>query len=99
MPVEITMPSKLPQPGHFTSRGGCSRKASGHEAVLVVQPMARNAADAARSARPKGEYFSVSLCMFHAEVLVTNGAGWKSRTREFNPMVSFIQILILKNFQ
>jgi len=36
--------------------------------------------------------------MLHAEVLVTNGTGWKSRTREFNPSVSFIKILILKNF-
>jgi len=60
--------------------------------------MARNAADAARSARPKGEHFSVSLRIFHGEVLVTNGAGWKSRTREFNPPVSFINISILKNF-
>jgi len=60
--------------------------------------MARNAADAARSARPKGEHFSVSLRMFHAEVLVTNGTAWKSRSREFNPSVSFIKISILKNF-
>jgi hypothetical protein len=60
--------------------------------------MARNAADAARSARPRGEHFSVSLHMFHAEVLVTKGTGWKSRTREFNPMVAFIKISILKNF-
>jgi len=60
--------------------------------------MARDAADAARSARPKGDNFSVSLRMFHGEVLVTNGAGWKSRTREFNPSVSFIKILILKSF-
>jgi len=42
--------------------------------------MARIAADAARSARPKGEHFSVSLRMFHGEVLVTNGTDWKSRT-------------------
>jgi hypothetical protein len=61
--------------------------------------MARNAADAARSARPQGENFSVSLRMLHAEVLVTNGTGWKSRTREFNPTGSFINISILKNFQ
>jgi hypothetical protein len=37
--------------------------------------------DAARSARPKGKHFSVSLRIFHIEVLVTNGTGWKSRTR------------------
>jgi len=49
--------------------------------------MARNAADAARSARPQGEKFSVSLRVFHAEVSVTNRTGWKSRTREFNPSV------------
>jgi hypothetical protein len=60
--------------------------------------MARNAVDAARSTRPKGEKFSVSLCMFHGEVLVTNRTGWKSRTREFNPPVSLIKISILKNF-
>jgi hypothetical protein len=60
--------------------------------------MARNAADAARSARPKGENFSVSLRMFHAEVLVTNGTGWKSRSREFNPSVAFNNISTLKNF-
>jgi len=60
--------------------------------------MARNAADAARSARPKCEHFSVSLRMFHGEVLVTNGTDWKSRTREFSPTVSFIKISILKNF-
>jgi len=36
--------------------------------------------------------------MFHAEVLVTNRTGWKSRSREFNPSVSFINISILKNF-
>jgi hypothetical protein len=60
--------------------------------------MARNAADAARSARPKGENFSVLLRIFHAEVLGTNCTGWKSRTREFNPPVSFIKISILKNF-
>jgi hypothetical protein len=60
--------------------------------------MARNAAGAARFARPQGENFSVSLRMFYAEVLGTNGAGWKSRTREFNPSVSFINISILKNF-
>jgi hypothetical protein len=60
--------------------------------------MARNAADAARSARPKGEHFSVSLSMFHGEVLVTNCTGWKSRTREFNPSVAYIKISILKNF-
>jgi len=61
--------------------------------------MGRNAADAARSARPKGEHFSVSLRIFHIVVLVTNGTGWKGRTREFNPTVSFINIPILKNFQ
>jgi hypothetical protein len=61
--------------------------------------MARNAVDAVRSARPKGEHLSVSLRIFHGEVLVTNGAGWKSRTREFNPPVAFINISILKNFQ
>jgi hypothetical protein len=60
--------------------------------------MTCNAADAARSARPQGEHFSVSLRMFHAEVLVANGTGWKSRNREFNPPVSFIKISILKNF-
>jgi hypothetical protein len=60
--------------------------------------MARNAADAARSARPQGENFSVSLRMFQAEVLVKNGAGWKSRTPEFNPSIAFINISILKNF-
>jgi hypothetical protein len=60
--------------------------------------MARNAADAARPARPKGEQFSVSLRMFHGQVLGTNGTGWKSRTREFNPTGSFIKIPILKNF-
>jgi hypothetical protein len=41
---------------------------------------------------------SISLRMFHAEVLVTNRTVWKSRTREFNPSVSFIKISILKNF-
>jgi hypothetical protein len=60
--------------------------------------MARNAADAAGSARPQGEHFSASLRMFHGEVLVTNGTGWKSRTREFNPTVSFINISTLKIF-
>jgi hypothetical protein len=60
--------------------------------------MACNAADSARSARAKGEHFSVSIRMSHAEVLVTNGAGWKRRTREFNPLVAFIKISILKNF-
>jgi hypothetical protein len=60
--------------------------------------MARNAADAARSARPQGENFSVSFRMSHAEVSVANGAGWKSRIREFNPPVAFINISILKNF-
>jgi hypothetical protein len=44
-------------PGHFTSRAGHSRKASGHKAVLRILRVARNAADAARSARPKGENF------------------------------------------
>jgi len=44
-------------PGHFTSRAGRSRKASGHDAVLRVLRMARNAADAADAARPKGEIF------------------------------------------
>jgi len=53
----------------------------------MVPRMARNAADAAGSARPKGENFSVSLRMFHGEVLVTNGTGRKSRTRESNPSV------------
>jgi hypothetical protein len=57
--------------------------------------MARNAADATRSARPKGEHFSVSLRMFHGEALVTNHTGWKSQTREFNPSVAFIKISIL----
>jgi hypothetical protein len=56
------------------------------------------AADAARSARPKGENFSVSLRIFHAEVLVANGTGLKSPTREFNPPVSQINISVLKNF-
>jgi hypothetical protein len=60
--------------------------------------MARNAADAARLARPKGENFSVSLRMFHGQVLVKNRTGWKRLTREFNPSVSFINISILKNF-
>jgi len=60
--------------------------------------MARNAADAARSTRPQGEYFSVSLRIFDGEVLVTNCTGWKSRTRGFNPTVAFIKISILKNF-
>jgi hypothetical protein len=60
--------------------------------------MARNAADAARSARPKGEHFSASLRMFHGQLSVTNGTGWKSRTREFNPAVAFINVSILKNF-
>jgi hypothetical protein len=60
--------------------------------------MARNAADAARSARPKGEHFSVSLRMFQGQVWITNCTGWKSRTREFNPSVAFINISILKNF-
>jgi hypothetical protein len=57
--------------------------------------MGRNAADAARSARPKGEHFSVSIRIFHEEVVVTNGTGWKGRTRELNPTVSFINISIL----
>jgi hypothetical protein len=65
----------------------------------MVPPMARNAADAARSARPQGENFSVSLRILHAEVSGTNGTGWKSRTRYFNPPVSLIKISILKNFQ
>jgi hypothetical protein len=60
--------------------------------------MARIAADAARSARPQGENFSVSLRIFHGQVLVTNCTGWKSRTREFNPPVSFVNISVLKNF-
>jgi len=64
----------------------------------MVQRMARNTADAARSARPKGENFSVSPRIFHGQVLGTNGTGWKSRTRYFNPPVSFINISILKNF-
>jgi hypothetical protein len=59
--------------------------------------MTCNAADAARSARPKGKHFSASLRMFHEQVLVTNGTGWKNRTREFNPSVSSINISILKN--
>jgi hypothetical protein len=60
--------------------------------------MARNAANAASSARTKGENFSVSPRIFHGQVLGTNGTGWKSRTREFNPSVSFVKISILKNF-
>jgi hypothetical protein len=55
--------------------------------------MARNAADAARSTRPKGEDFSVSLRMFHAEVSVTNRTGWKSRIHEFNPSVEACKAL------
>jgi len=30
-----TESAQRPEPGHCTSRGGCSRKASGHEAVLT----------------------------------------------------------------
>jgi hypothetical protein len=52
-----TMRSGL-HPGHFTSRAGRSRKAPGHDAVLQVLRMDRNAADAADAARPKGENFS-----------------------------------------
>jgi hypothetical protein len=48
--------------------------------------MARNAADAAKSARPKGEHFSGSLRMFYAEVLVTNRTGWEKP----NPRVQSI---------
>ena len=44
-------------PGHFTSCAGRNRKASGHDAVLPVLRMARNAADAADVARPKGGNF------------------------------------------
>ena len=45
------------KPGHFTSRAGRSRKASGHDAVLRVLRIARNAADAVGAARPKGKIF------------------------------------------
>jgi hypothetical protein len=36
------------QPGCFASRGGCSRRASGHEAALRIRRMARNPAMAGR---------------------------------------------------
>jgi hypothetical protein len=62
-------------PGYFTSRGGCSRKVSGHEAVRKIQQMARNAADAAKSARPQGENLSESLQFLERVVSLTNGTG------------------------
>jgi hypothetical protein len=59
--------------------------------------MARNAADAARSARPQGEFQYRSVCFM--DRCWVQGTGWKSRTREFNPPISLTKISILKNFR
>ena len=87
-----------PLPGHFTSRAGRSRKASGHDAVLRVLRMARNAADAAGSARPKGENFSASPAPKSPWLTGTN----RTRRRQPPPgsryLISLPISSMLKNF-
>jgi hypothetical protein len=85
-------------PGHFTSRAGRSRKASGHDAVLRVLRMARNAAGAADTARPKSRNFSASPT---PKSLSLTGAN---RTRRSQPhpgsrcLISLPISSMLKNF-
>jgi hypothetical protein len=67
------------EPGHFTSRTGRSRMASGHDALLRVLRMARNAADAVDSARSKGGDFSASPAAKSPSLTGTN------RTRRRRP--------------
>jgi hypothetical protein len=60
--------------------------------------MARNAADAARSARPKGENFSASLRNFRRKTVITNCSTWIRQSCSFNLLVSLFKISMLKNF-
>ena len=85
------------KPGHFTSRAGRSRKASGHDAVLRVLRMARNAADAADATRPKGDNFSASPAPKSPSLNGTNRTPRRQPPAESRYLISLPTSPMLKN--